>query len=199
MNSDSSTEQDKELGELRAIVWRTVAGIVLLVVVVIILALWYREPLLRFSHRFVEELGPYGVALGYLLPDGFAIPILQDAVMAIALIGGMSFSQVALWSCVGSLVGGACGFFIGRNLSRLPLARRILARHGARVTALMDRYGAAGLAIGALTPLPYCLCCWAAGGLGMRFGTFALISLLRVPRVLLYLWLIELGALTVLG
>ena len=195
---DSAQDED-DLTDLRVILWRTLVGVAVLVVVFVTLALTFQEPLRQFSRVFVERTGVYGVFLGYFLPDGFAVPIPQDAVMAVALLGGMSFFEVALWSSAGSLIGGGCGFFVGRNLSRLPVARRILDRHGARVQAVMKRYGATGLAIGALTPIPYCLCCWAAGGLGMRFGQFAWISLLRVPRVLIYLGLIQVGALGVLG
>ena len=46
---------------------------------------------------------------------------------------------------------------------------------------------------------PFDVALVAAGGLGMRFGQFAWISLLRVPRVLIYLGLIQVGALGVLG
>jgi hypothetical protein len=35
--------------------------------------------------------------------------------------------------------------------------------------------------------------CYATGILGMRFGPFFGVSLLRVVRVVLYLWLVELG------
>ena len=43
----------------------------------------------------------------------------------------------------------------------------------------------------------YSVACWGSGALNMRFKTFFLISLLRIPRVAFYLVLIDQGVLQV--
>ena len=47
--------------------------------------------------------------------------------------------------------------------------------------------------------MPYSFVCWTAGALGMDFRRFWLVSLLRIVRVVFYLWLIHVGVLTVIG
>jgi uncharacterized membrane protein YdjX (TVP38/TMEM64 family) len=64
---------------------------------------------------------------------------------------------------------------------------------GRQAFAIVERYGTVGLAIGAITPLPYVWTTWAAGALGMPWRTFLPVSLLRIPRVFFYLWLMEQG------
>jgi uncharacterized membrane protein YdjX (TVP38/TMEM64 family) len=55
-----------------------------------------------------------------------------------------------------------------------------------------------GVALGAVSPLPYSISAWAAGALGMELRPFVLVSLLRIPRVGFYLWLIQIGVLGVM-
>ena len=59
---------------------------------------------------------------------------------------------------------------------------------------LINRYGGVGLAIAALTPLPYSLASWAAGTSELRYWQFLLISApFRAIRVTSVLWLFSLG------
>jgi membrane protein YqaA with SNARE-associated domain len=184
--------------ELRRLLRQMAYGLVGVIVAVTALAYTFRDPLLALSRRFVETFGGPGVALGYFLPDALFMPIPQEAVKTFALLGGMGFWEIVAWGVLGTLLGGPVGYWGGRLLARRPRVATMLARRGARAHAIVSRYGAHGVAIGALTPLPYSLTCWAAGALGLRFRTFLLVSLLRIPRVIFFLWLIELGALTVL-
>jgi uncharacterized membrane protein YdjX (TVP38/TMEM64 family) len=72
----------------------------------------------------------------------------------------------------------------------------MMARRGREVKLLVERYGVRALLFAALTPLPYSIACWAAGACEVRFRTFFLVSLSRIPRVIFYLWLIEQGFIT---
>ena len=38
-----------------------------------------------------------------------------------------------------------------------------------------------------------CVCCWASGALRLDPRIFLAVSLLRIPRVAFYLWLIQIG------
>jgi membrane protein YqaA with SNARE-associated domain len=51
---------------------------------------------------------------------------------------------------------------------------------------MVQRYGRLTVALGALTPLPFSITCWCAGGLGMPLARFLPVSLLRVPRYVVY-------------
>ncbi len=192
-----TTPRPKGELNLRRLGRQMLVGLLVLMVALGATGWLLREPLLRLSRSFVDTFGPLGVGLGFFIPDAFAVPVPQDAFMAFGLLGGLGFWQIALWATCGSLLGGSLGYVVGQRLSHLGPVARLLERHGRESRALLERYGAAGVAAGAVTPLPYSFVCWTAGALGMDFRTFLLVSLLRGPRVLFYLWLIEVGVLTI--
>lgn len=169
------------------------AAVVLIAGTAAALGYWLREPLLATGRVFVDNLGGPGVAVGYLLPDAFTIPLPNDAVGMFGLAGGLPFWAVVAWGTVGSIAGGSLGWLVGRRLRHVGFVSAFLERRGAKMEALVRRYGAQGVAVAALTPLPYSLSAWAAGAVHMPFRTFFAVSLLRVIRVAGALYLVELG------
>ncbi len=155
------------------------------------------EPMHTLSGEFVRQLGGFGIALGFFAPDAFSIPLPVDAFSTFGLLGGMPFGEVVLWGSVGSISGGCVGYHVGGWLRQLRWFARFTAKKGAEMDALVDRYGVTALAVAALTPLPYSLACWACGALRMPFGTFLVVSLLRIPRIAAYLWLLQQGFLSI--
>lgn len=189
----TETQTDAHL-DLRSLARSTVLGIVLLMLVVTALGMFFREPLVALSKTFVDRFGGPGVAIGFYLPDAFTIPIPNDVFTTFGIVAGMPFWHVVGWGTLGSIAGGATGFFIGRKLAKNDaLARRFKALRNRRVRALVRLYGPAAVAIAALTPLPYSIVCWAAGAGGMHLRPFLTVSLLRGVRVAGFLYLIDLG------
>jgi membrane protein YqaA with SNARE-associated domain len=181
--------------DIRRIVRLTLISVLLLMVALGIVAYAFAEPLKALSVDFVDTLRGPGVALGFLLPDGFTIPLPNDAFTVLGLAGGMGFWEVVAWGFLGSIAGGCIGFTIGRLLQRTRWFSAVMVTRGAEVQGLVDRYGAIALAIAALTPIPYSLACWACGAGGMAFWRFLLVSQLRIFRVAGYLYLIDAGIL----
>ncbi|HFE45021.1 MAG TPA: hypothetical protein ENJ18_05930 [Nannocystis exedens] len=170
------------------------AGIIALTLVFAVIGYFFREPLLAFASHFVANLGGVGVAIGFFIPDAFTVPLPNDAFSVLGLAGGLGFVEVALWSTLGSVIGGSTGFAIGRGLSHTAWYQRIMKKRGAEVQELLDRYGGIGLGLAALTPLPYSLASWAAGTSKLRYWQFLAISIpLRAIRVTSVLWLFSLG------
>jgi membrane protein YqaA with SNARE-associated domain len=169
-------------------------AVVAMTLTVAAIGYFFRGPLLALAALFVGAFGGPGVALGFFLPDAFTVPIPNDAFSALGLAGGLGFVTVSAWATLGSLVGGSTGFLIGRRLARAAWYRRVMSRRGAQVQGLIDRYGGYGLALAALTPLPYSLACWAAGTSPLSYGRFIAISApLRALRVIGVLWLVQVG------
>ncbi len=189
-------DQEVDL-DIRGLVIRAIWTIIVLVALVGGLAWLWHDELVALGGLFVEELGLAGLFLGFFLPDAFPVPLPHDVFSGLCLIGGMSFPVIVAVASTASLCGGTIGFTIGRRLSHTERFQQIMARHGTDAHALVVRYGPTAVAIGALTPLPYFIVCWSAGALNMRYRRFITWSLLRIPRVAGYLWLVQLGFLDV--
>ncbi len=196
-NADEAVDQ--EMIAPRRILGLTLAFIVSLVAMAAALGAYFRDPLQQLSQAFVELLGGPGIALGYLIPDAFTVPIPNDAFGWFGIEGGVPFWEVVLWGTLGSVAGGCVGYLIGRQLRTTRWVSRFMRGRGRSLERLIRRYGIWVVAIAAMTPLPYSLSAWAAGAVHMRFATFFAVSLTRVFRVAGALYLIRLGLLTVSG
>lgn len=156
--------------------------------------LHFRPTVSQWSRSMIEEIGGWGVALGFFVTDAFSAPIPNDIFSVFGRMGGMPFWEVVAWASGGSIVGGCLGYWIGRHgIARNRWLRAWMGGQGQHSVARVRKYGAWFLAVAAITPLPYSLVCWAAGIVNMRFGRFFLVSGLRVVRIALYLYLIEQG------
>ena len=69
----------------------------------------------------------------------------------------------------------------------------MMGRRGEKMKQMAARWGVWFLVLGALTPLNFAVCVWSVSALGMRHRTFTIVTLLRIPRVLFYTWLIQVG------
>lgn len=176
-----------------------IVGLGLLVGTIAGAAYLFGDQLAEIGKGFVRTLGGPGVSLGYILADALTVPLPAELVATFALMGGMSFVEVCAWGCAGSLVGGSVGWVIGAFLAaRWPgLDRRI--KNDTRVVPFLERNMVAVLAIAAVTPLPYSVSAWGVGALRMPYSTFIFVSLLRIPRVVGYLWLVKEGVVAVGG
>ncbi|MCA9701898.1 MAG: VTT domain-containing protein, partial [Myxococcales bacterium] len=115
--------------------------------------------------------------------------------------GGMEFWKVVAWGSLGSLAGGSTGWAIGRwFIARSARLEAFMQRRGGDdMREHLRRGGRWFLAVAAVTPVPYSITCWAAGATKLPYGEFLLISLLRIPRVALFLWLLERGFVSLSG
>lgn len=182
-------------GELRQLLLSTLATLFVLLGAAMVSAYFFRDQLFAVSQAFVERFGGPGVALGFFIPDALTVPLPNDAFSAFGLLGGLGFGEVVFWGSLGSIAGGCTGYALGRALfSRSERLRRLLARRG---LDRVQRDGVWALAMAAITPLPYSVFCWGAGAVRMPPGRFVAVSLLRIPKVAGYLWLIQLGVISV--
>lgn len=180
--------------DLRRTLLAFVVGFGALFLAVWLLLYFQQARVVALSEWFVARLGGPGVALGFFIPDAFTVPLPNDAFTMFGRLGGMGFWTVVAWGSAGSILGGSAGWAIGYwGLSRMPALRRYFERKGAVILERVQRAGLVALAVAALTPVPYSITCWAAGAVKMPFGSFLAVSSLRIVRVAFYLWLIEVG------
>lgn len=174
-------------------------GLLLLMGLLAIPVTLYKGELLDACRYFVSQFGGLGVALGFLIPDMVPIPFTQDIFTGMAVLGGMPFWEALVWATGGSLIGGSIGFWIGRGIGHTARFKRFVKGRGAQAHLLVQQRGSWAVAIGAVTPIPYSVICWSCGALDFPYGRLMLISLLRIPRIAFYLWLIVAGLSWLIG
>jgi len=170
---------------------QTIVALVGLVAGLAAVSHFFRPEMEALSRRFIDWAGVWGVGLGFMIPDALTLPIPPDTFLVAGHLGGLEFWPMTLWGGVGSVLGGTSGFLMIRALSERPTIRGWLEGKIQRGASFMERYGLLALALAALTPLPYSLVCWACGATKVRTLPFILVSLLRIPRVAVYLLIIE--------
>ncbi len=181
--------------EVRRLLREVIVGAVGVVALVGALGLFFREPLVAAGEAFVDVAGIYGVFAAFLVLDTVWLPIPHDTFSGLALLGGLDFWSITLAGGCGSVVGGSLAFALSQKLGRSVWFMEVMYGRGQRARLIVARWGAWGVALGALTPLPYSLCAWIAGTFQMRWLPFLGVSLLRFPRVAFYLWLMQIGLL----
>ena len=157
-------------------------------------ALHFFSPyVLYLSESVLPKVSSPSLLLLVALNDFFITPVSPDIV--IFLISRKSPDSYILIAALGaaSVLGGVLAWLCGRYLERRfksdSLENFVTENH-----ALINKYGVWIVALGALTPIPYSLSCWAAGALKMDFSKFFLMVLLRIPRFLIYFYFFSASA-----
>ena len=183
--------------EPRRLVAATLVALVGIAGVAAALGYWFRAPLLATGRWFVDTLGGPGIAVGYFLPDAFALPIPNDAILGLGRAGQMPAVPLLGWAFLGGMVGGLVAWRLGGYAGRTRAVRGFMAGRGAGLRRAMERHGVAVVVIAALTPLPDSLAAWAAGSTGLPLRPFLLASALRIVRIGAALLLIDWGLMSV--
>jgi membrane protein YqaA with SNARE-associated domain len=182
--------EKRELVKLGIKLMLGAAGVV---AVVALLGHHFRSELEAFGRAFVERFGYVGLALGTYLADGLHCPVPPQFYMLASITAAWSVAWTLVAICAGSLLGGTTAYAIARKASSLQFLKRLLARSQKKVDWLFARFGHWAVAIGSLTPIPYSFLCYVAGGYRMPARIFITLSLFRIPKVVLYFYLVKLG------
>jgi membrane protein YqaA with SNARE-associated domain len=181
----------------RGDVWKVAAqlalGVGFFCVAVFLGARHFRPELEAISHFLVVRLGYVGLFAGPFIADAFSFPAPPQLYLLAAITTHQSAGLTLALVSAGSVLGGNVGRWLGSLLGDRPFLTRLLGRTRGRVDAIFDRYGYWAVAVGALMPLPYSMLCYLAGVYQMPRGLFALMSLLRVPRLVFFYLILRAG------
>lgn len=179
--------------ELAILLVKLMLGVMGVVGLVSLLGHYFRVELETMGNAFLDRFGYIGIALGTYIADGLHCPVPPQFYMLASIVSGWSVVWTLVAVCVGSVLGGATAYSIARRASKLRPLKRLLACTQAKLDWLFARFGYWAVAIGSLTPIPYSFLCYVAGGYRMPPRIFFALSLFRIPKVVLYFYLVKLG------
>ncbi len=191
-STDSMTDTTPVVSK-KILIFRIVMSVLLIMAAIGLSAHLLKEELLWLGRMFVENLGGLGVALGFFIPDSFPNPVWHDAFLFFALVGGMQFWTIVFWAYGGSITGASIGYWLGRLLKNSEWFKRFMAKRGIKDREGLQKYGLGFMVVAAMSPLPFSLGAWSCGALAVPFWKFFTAAQIRLVRVALYLWLIDIG------
>lgn len=172
---------------------RVLGGLALLIAVGAALGFVLRGPITWAGTGFMKVFGLWGLGGLTLAVDASPVPLTNEPLMVLALGAGVDNWAIFGVMSGGSALAGLLGWAGGRLIGQHTALGRWIIRRNPRIQLFMRHWGALGVFIAALTPLPFGLTAWTAGMTRVAWWKVALASLARVPKTGFYLWLIAQG------
>jgi len=141
----------------------------------------------------VQELGVTGLFAAVLAVDAIPTPLSFVPLMLLAAQGGMSLSFVYGTCASASICAGLLGYLIGRIIGMPQWLDRTISRRHPGGKEWLKRYGAVGVVIVGILPLPFAMGTWTAGAMKVPIHQVALACLIRIPKTAIYFALIVSG------
>ena len=178
------TDSDaQEQPSLRKLALDTALFTVALLAFVFLAGYFFRAPLEQLARQLVHQTGYAGMFAGVFIADAFTFPLPPDVYLFISIASG-SDVFITLAACsAASVIAGNIAYTIGPYIQRIPLLRQRLEDFRPRGEYLFGQWGGWAVAISALTPIPFSIVSWLAGIYRMKYTSYALASLFRIPRI----------------
>lgn len=170
-------------GEIVLGVVRLLVGLAALAAVVALLGWAFRSQLEQFGRWFVMRFGVIGMAAGSFLADGLHFPLPPQFYLLTGIAGGVGTPAALASVIAGSILGGLTAFAIARRVARFPRLERRFATTRVLIDKLMSDHGAWGLVIAGMLPVSYFVLCALGGMMRLRYREFAVLALMRIPRI----------------
>jgi membrane protein YqaA with SNARE-associated domain len=179
--------------EIWLLALRWFGGLIVLFGVMITLANAFRAPLQTLGRAFVASFGYWGMLFGTFIADGFHFPVPPQFYMLMAVTSDASPATAFAVITVGSLLGGYAGYRVAGRLARFDFVARRIEKARLLAGRTFARFGYRSAVIASLLPIAYSVLCYLAGIHGLPPRVFAVLSLCRIPRLLLFFYLVRLG------
>lgn len=177
----------------RKLMWQTLAILLVAVAGIVVLGVFFREPVTEAATRAVAVLGVPGIVAGVLASDVLGFPVPPSTYLFAAVAAGSPVTALLVIISATSVLSGTLAYLLGPWIGRLPLLSRVLERFRPRGELLIRRWGVWAIGVSALTPLPFPIFCWLAGIYRMPYRRFFATTLLRAPRMVVYYAFFALG------
>jgi membrane protein YqaA with SNARE-associated domain len=188
------SEATKPRASRARLLLRFVLGLGLLLGLVVLLVRTFRPQLEGVGEWFVSHFGLAGVAAGTFIADGFHFPVPPQFYMLLATAAHADPVAVLAATSAGSVGGGAAGYFVARRLGHIERVARWLERATGKTKELVGRrYPYRSAVAASLSPVAFSVLCYLAGLLRVRSGPLLVLLVLRVPKIVLYYYLVRIG------
>lgn len=170
-----------------------IIGLVVFILIIGGLSVWLEQEIIFVTTAVVDQIGFWGLGLILLVTDTLVTPFPPDVLLLVIANSPLAeqwLLYVSILGCI-SVCAGMIGWKIGQRLGGTGLAKRLFGDVKPEHIQFVQKYGFWAIVLGAVTPLPFSVTCWAAGMLKVRWQVvFAAAVLFRIPRFVLYYWLI---------
>jgi membrane protein YqaA with SNARE-associated domain len=176
---------------LRSIIQRTLLVAGAAFIIYGITAYFLRTHLVAAGIWMKEDFGLIGVGVYCFLVDMLIVPTTIDIIFPLT----SDWAPVPLLTVMSaaSMVGGFMGYLIAKKLDHLSFVHKLTRGYQSRGQELITRFGGWAVALAGFTPLPFSTICWIAGLLEVRSKVVLLAVLSRIPRIILYYYMIQGG------
>ncbi len=153
-----------------------------------LLGRFFAPELLLATSWVNEQVGFAGLAVILFATDAVITPIPPDLLLVVIANTDLAHRWWLYVPTLGVISSGAgiVAWHLSSRVGHTRIPRLIFGRFRERNAAVVSRYGALAVALGALTPIPYSVTCWTAGILHVPLRRVAWVTLLRIPRFIGY-------------
>jgi membrane protein YqaA with SNARE-associated domain len=177
---------------VRTNLWRALLGILVLSALLVLLGALFEAELISAAQAVYDALGVLGLGIALFITDSVFSPMPPDVLLVVVANSALHAHWPVVLPATGliSAAAGNFGWFLGSTLARVRWAAPFVVRSRGRDERPMRKVDRWAVILGAVTPLPFSLSCISAGALGMPWRRLAPITLLRIPRFVLFYWVV---------
>ncbi len=189
--SEQPPETEHERPRLKPIIIRTLLFAVFALILYGVLSYLLRDQLYALGVFLSENHGIYGIGIYCFFVDMLIIPATVDIIYPLAQ--QLPVLQVLLTMSLTSMAGGFCGYLIASRIDKVSFVHNLTKNYHNQGQALIHHYGGWAVAIAGFTPVPFSTICWIAGLLEVPWYEVLIGCLARIPRMVIYYYLIKGG------
>ncbi|MCO4770730.1 MAG: VTT domain-containing protein [Deltaproteobacteria bacterium] len=169
---------------------KSIVGLIVILAVAGLTGVLFKEPLQAIGAAFIDNFGLAGLFVGVIITDASPLPLTNEPLVFLARGAGLDVWTIFGVVSAASVVAGAFGYWSGRIFGGMLGLEEWLNTKQPALAHYMRRYGAEGVAIAALLPIPFALSTWSAGILHVPFLKVMVAALVRIPKTAFYVLLI---------
>jgi membrane protein YqaA with SNARE-associated domain len=133
------------------------------------------------------------MAFGAAFADASHFPIPPQFYMLMGVTSGVPALHTLAAVNVGSFVGGWIAYFASERIAKFGPIQRRLEQPRQLMASVFSRYGAWSVVVASFLPITYSALCYMCGLARLPRGGFLLVTVIRVPRLVAYYYLVKLG------